>query len=136
LSVILKPENWKSFVNQISNKNGFTLFEVLIALAILAISLTAMIKASSENTVNTAYLRNKYLASLVAANKMNELQLLQNWPVTGNSNGKTELGKYTWKWNIKIETTPDSRLRRVIIDISLDKKEHTLYQSIGYLGQR
>ncbi len=123
-------------MNQICNKNGFTLLEVLIALAILAISLTAMIKASSENTVNTAYMRDKYLASIVAANKMNELQLLQNWPGTGNSNGKTELGKYTWKWDIKIENTPDSRLRRVIIAISLDEKDHTLYKLVGYLGQR
>lgn len=55
-----------------NKRAGFTLIEVLIALAILSISLTAIIKATSQNIKDTAYLQEKTLALWVGLNELNE----------------------------------------------------------------
>ncbi len=110
---------------------------VLVALVLLAVALTAMIKTASENTINTATIRNKYFASMVAMNKISELQIAKVWPSTGNSNGNTELARQRWHWQMKVENTPDSTLRKVIVKISLDEnKEKTFYTLNGYIGQQ
>ena len=54
---------------------GFTLVEVLIALVILAISLTALVKASSSDIENTTYLQNKALAHLVGQEAVTLIKL-------------------------------------------------------------
>lgn len=55
--------------------SGMTLIEVLIALAIIAISLTAVIKAASQNIRGTDYLQNKTIALWVGQEIMREAQL-------------------------------------------------------------
>jgi len=119
-----------------NKKAGFTLIEVLVALVLLAVALTAVIKTTSENTINTGHLRNKYFASIVASNKLAELQSASIWPGTGNSNGTAELAKQTWLWRLKVDSTPDSRLRKVLISVAPeDNKDNILYRLTSYLGQ-
>lgn len=57
------------------DERGFTLLEVLVALAILAIALGALIKAGSTNTANAVYLRDKTFAHWVALNTITEMQV-------------------------------------------------------------
>jgi general secretion pathway protein I len=54
---------------------GLTLIEVLIALAIISISLTAVIKATTQNIRATSYLQNKTLAVWIGQEVMSEVQL-------------------------------------------------------------
>ncbi len=124
-------------MNPMSSDKGFTLVEVLVALVLLAVALSAVIKTASENTLNTAYLRNKYLAGLVAMNKLDEMHAGRAWPSTGNSNGKAELARQTWYWQMKIENTADENLRKVELKVSPEQdKEKILYTLTGYIGQR
>ena len=124
-------------MNRTNSNKGFTLVEVLVALVLLAVALTAMIKTASENTVNTATLRDKYLASLVASNKINELRSVRTLPKTGNSNGNIEMARQNWHWKIKVDNTPDSNLRKLTVDISLEQdKDKTLYTLTSYLGEQ
>ena len=55
---------------------GFTLLEVLIALAVLALSMGAAIKAASDYTNNQAYLRDRTIAMWVARNVLVRLMVL------------------------------------------------------------
>ena len=54
---------------------GFTLVEVLIALAIVSIAMTAVIKVTTENIRATRYLKNKTIAMWVGELVMNEMRL-------------------------------------------------------------
>ena len=56
-------------------QRGFTLLEVMVALAILALTLGAMIQAGGASARNVAMLRDRTLASWVALNKVNEALL-------------------------------------------------------------
>ena len=137
LLAIPETANWKSVVKHSDKQQGFTLIEVLVALVILAIALSAMIKTASENTINTAYLRDKYLASVVASNKLNEMRILKTWPGVGRSNGYIEMAKQRWRWEMEIKPTLDSRLRQVIIRVAHDQNEdRKLYTLNGYLNKQ
>ena len=55
---------------------GFTLVEVMVALAIVAIALPALLMALYQQIDDTAYLRDKTLAYMVAENKLAEIRLV------------------------------------------------------------
>lgn len=54
---------------------GFTLIEVLITLAIVAISLAAFIRLTSQTTSNLGRVERKALATLSAQNSLQELRI-------------------------------------------------------------
>lgn len=102
------------------NDSGFTLVEVLVALAILAIALGALVKGITQNAHNAASLRDRTIAHWVAANTMAEFQLYADWPVLGTMRGETTMAKRTWYWTARIATTDDPDLRRVEIMVAPD----------------
>lgn len=119
-----------------TSAKGFTLVEVLVALVLLAVALSAMIKTASETTVNTAVMRDKFFASLVATNKVNEIHIQKLWPATGNSNGSEEMGHQSWFWQMKVENTPEPALRKISVEISAEQnKDRILYSLTAYIGQ-
>lgn len=59
----------------LKKSKAFTLIEVLIALVILAISLTALVKSSSSNVEDLMYIRDKTVAHWIAMNTMSRVQL-------------------------------------------------------------
>jgi len=59
-----------------SRANGFTLIEVMVAMAVVAVALPALLFALIQQVDGTGYLRERTLASWVAANKLSELQLI------------------------------------------------------------
>lgn len=81
---------------------GFTLLEVMVALAIIAITLGALIKGGGDNALNTAYLKDKTLAQWVAMNRVAELQLKAKWPDLGTRRGTMELANNEWYWETKV----------------------------------
>ena len=101
---------------------GFTLIEVLIALAVLAIAMAAVIKVSASNTSNTAYLKEKSIAHWIAVNKANELRLAENWPSVGTKKGSVVMAKQEWRWQLKVSNTPDKNIRRMDIEVQHERE--------------
>lgn len=111
---------------------GFTLLEVLVALAILAIAMSAVIKVTSENADNASYLRDKTLAHWVAMNVLTEIQIRQKWLNIGTKKGMVEMAERKWYWLLKISTTVDNELRRLEIEVRLDKE--VLTTLVGFIA--
>jgi general secretion pathway protein I len=114
---------------------GFTLIEVLVALAVLAIALSALIKGGSDNAANAAYLRDKSLAHWVAINRVAELQLQLQWPATGKRHGTAEMGDREWRWDTEVKTTPDADVRRLIVTVSEPDGEGVLDEVVAFLAK-
>jgi general secretion pathway protein I len=115
---------------------GFTLLEILIALAILAIAFASIITVSTNQSVNVAYLRDKTLAHWVAMNEMTELQISNKWPPTGKQQGDEEMGLHKWHWVRTITTTPDDRVRQVEYTIFRARgDEHPVTRLVSFLSQ-
>jgi general secretion pathway protein I len=97
---------------------GFTLVEILVALAILSISLSAVLYAINQNTQNLIYLRDRTFANWVATNKANEFRA--NPDLIRNSqllSGSYKLAQREWPWFARLENTEDGELKRIIIDV-------------------
>ncbi|MEJ2423764.1 MAG: type II secretion system minor pseudopilin GspI [Candidatus Thiodiazotropha sp.] len=112
------------------HSSGFTLLEILIALAILAIAFASIISVSTNQTVNVAYLRDKTLAHWVAMNQMTLLQVSDKWPDTGTQKGDEEMGLHKWYWERKIEKTPNDQVRKVEIRVFREKGDEDSVTSL------
>ena len=101
--------NWRTAKAQ----RGFTLVEVLAALVVLALTLGGIMNATVFYGRSAVYTRDKTIATWVAHNQLVETQLSRQWPETGRSNGRVEMGRQTWVWERVVDATPDERLRRI-----------------------
>ena len=99
---------------------GFTLLEVLIALALLAILMAVLIKISADNTQNLWYLENKTIAAQVAANHAVQLRLDREAPE--KSDGWDSMAGRRWYWQARrdVAGTLDSGVRRYRIEVFLE----------------
>lgn len=96
-----------------ARQNGFTLIEVLVALAILSIALLAALRAAGQATNNVHALRERLLASWVAENRLAEHQARSDWLATGTTHGNESEGNIQFNWQEKIISTPNSAFRRI-----------------------
>lgn len=115
---------------------GFTLLEVLVALAIVAIALSALIKAGTENTANVAYLREKTFAHWVALNTITEMQVRNAWPAPGKVEGTAVMADREWDWIAAVETTVDATVRRMNVEVRpKDGRGEPLVRIVSFLQQ-
>jgi general secretion pathway protein I len=115
---------------------GFTLLEVLVALAVLTIALASTIKVTGNQAINAEHLRDKTLAHWVAMNQIAELQLTQKWPPKGKKEGTEEMGLREWHWQRIVSETPDARVRRVQVNVFRDRDdENAVTQLSSFLAQ-
>lgn len=82
---------------------GFTLLEVLVALAILAVALSALIKLSGDNARNAAYLRDRTHAHWVAGNVMARYQAGLEPVGSSLQRGSAFMAGREWYWQAQIE---------------------------------
>lgn len=103
------------------SQHGFTLLEILVALAILATAMGALIKGGSESASTAAHLRDKTYAHWVAQNKATELQLAKQWLTPGNHKGSSQLADKEWFWQIKVSKTFDADVQRIDVAVRRER---------------
>lgn len=96
---------------------GFTLLEVLVALAVLALTMGAIIKGVGGYAANQAYLRDRTLTSWVARNVIVDQQVKDAWPGVGELKGTTEMGGREWRWVGTVSQTDEEDLRRLDVAV-------------------
>ena len=107
------------------SQRAFTLIEVMVALAIVAISLAAGSRAASSVLGTSQRLSDVVLAQWCADNQLTELRLLDQLPPVGNTPFDcTQLGR-AFKGTIKVQSTPNPSFRRVDAIIT-DDAQHEL----------
>jgi len=96
---------------------GFTLLEVLVALAVIALSMGAIIKATGDYTNNQSYLRDRTMALWVARNVLVQFQVEREWPDVGERKGTQEMGNREWRWLAVTSQTDEADLRRLDVEV-------------------
>jgi len=115
---------------------GFTLLEILVALAIVSIALGALISEASRNVSNATHLRDHTLSQWVAMNLVAEQQIGDKWPAITSTRGQTKMADQQWYWRMRVSKTADARIRRLDVVVGnteqLDQPQASL---IAYIGQ-
>jgi general secretion pathway protein I len=92
---------------------GFTLLEVLIALAIVVLSVGALLGAVTSSASNVIYLKDKTVAEWVALNRLAEIRISQQMPDKGRRTGETVMGGMKWQWEEEVTETAIKGMFRV-----------------------
>lgn len=113
---------------------GFTLIEILVALAIVAIALAAVVAETTHYVYSASRLQERTLAHWVAVNRIVEQQLSATWPTAGVSDGTVELGGREWVWTLRITDTPDENIRRLDVEVRTGRDSERIdATAIAYL---
>lgn len=108
--------------NKLKNK-GFTLIEVMLAMAVFAIAGVALVSSTETHFRNLSHLETKMMASWVASNQLVEARLDTSWPLRNNKKGKVELAGREWFWIQKVAKTTDQNMSAVSIDVRLNQAD-------------
>lgn len=105
------------------NRTGFTLIEVLIALAIVAVALTATLRAAGQSTANVVEMRSRLLAGWVAENLLAEHRARADWLPIGIQRGQEREGGIDFVWRKEVITTPHPAFRRIDVFVFVAPEE-------------
>jgi general secretion pathway protein I len=107
------------------NNKGFTLLEVLVALAVFAVAAIALMRVSESQLQLSARLEDKTFAHWVALNMVSEMQANQDWPDLGEQTGKVSMAGRDWKIIVKTLATPMNRVRRIEVTVGVAPQDFT-----------
>ncbi len=111
---------------------GFTLLETLVALAILAIALSAAFRAVGATTRSVGELRDRSLADWVAHNRLAELRASGRYPPLGRNEGRETQARTEFRWREDVRGTPNPLFRRVDVTVMDAEGRHTLASLSGF----
>ena len=95
-----------------------------MALAVLAIAMSASIYAATQSILSAQILRDRTLASWVAMNIINQHLLNQApCPEQGEEHGSTESAQRIWSWELRFSSTDDLDLQRLDIIVRGDSQQ-------------
>lgn len=115
--------------------HGFTLIEVMVALAILALSLTAMAITLSGALNNATTLQERTYASWIAQNKIVELRLAGVVPKVGATSGDVEYASSDWSWRAVVAETGIENLWRVDVSVTRPESDDVVRTVTGFIGE-
>ncbi|BBC99929.1 MULTISPECIES: type II secretion system minor pseudopilin GspI [Sphingobium] len=99
-------------------ERGFTLLEMLVALAVFSLAALALVRLQGVTLRTAADLDSKALGQIVARNLMVEVQSDPVPPSIGDEDGDVDNGGRRWHWSRTVKPTNDQRLLQV--DLAVD----------------
>nr|WP_295371296.1 type II secretion system minor pseudopilin GspI [uncultured Sphingosinicella sp.] len=100
-----------------SAQEGFTLIEMLVALAIFSLAALALLRLEGATVANTARLQDQAMAQIVARNLAVEAMTDPVAPAFGSESGSTANGGRSWRWTRTVGRSPEPRIQQIQIDV-------------------
>jgi general secretion pathway protein I len=116
---------------------GFTLVEVLVALMIVAVGLTALMVAVNGTARTSGFLRDKTLAQWIALNRLTEVRLNVVKFGQNTDTGELVFGNRKWHYDTRYFDTSIASMKRVVVRVYLGDaktKGNPIAQAVGFLG--
>jgi len=116
-----------------AERRGFTLIEMLVALAVFSLAAMALLNLSGESTRSAARAQARTLAGVVAENVAAEAMIAPNLAV-GETSGEARLAGQTWRWRRVVEGTDVPGVGRIVVQVADDEglaAERVLFRAAG-----
>lgn len=114
-----------------TDRAGFTLIEMLVALAVFGLAAMALLNLAGENTRSAARVETRTLGGLVAENLAVEAMVTPTL-ADGETSGEVSLARQAWRWTRTVASTDDPELQRVHISVVTSEgqaAERTLFRA-------
>jgi general secretion pathway protein I len=113
-----------------STQRGFTMIEVLVALAIIAVALSASLRAVGSLASGEADLHRRLLAGWSADNTLAQLHLTHAWPNVGSTSFECSQGNLQLMCTENVTSTPNPVFRRVEVMVTMPGRSGNLAQMV------
>jgi general secretion pathway protein I len=114
-------------------QDAFTLVEVLVALALLAVALAAGMRALAQSADGAGTLKARTLALWVAQNQLAQAQLAP--AAASSARGETVQAGARFVWEVRAGGTPNPAFRRLDITVAAaDEPGYALARLTGYVA--
>lgn len=100
-----------------SRASGFTLIEVLVALAIVTVGMAAVLGTLTSSADTVSYLRDKTFANWVALNQIAQVRISGQLPAPGKTDGDTDFAGRKWHWQQEVNTTQVPGMVRMDVSV-------------------
>jgi general secretion pathway protein I len=121
--------------NRSERTAGFTLVEVMVALAIAGLSLAAVAASISQMVDAGSAMQERTYASWIAQNKIAELRLANVVPEVSQTNGELQYAALEWAWRATISETGVENLFRVDVEVSYAGSDDIIRTVTGFIGE-
>ncbi|WP_286833904.1 MULTISPECIES: type II secretion system minor pseudopilin GspI [Acinetobacter] len=108
----------RSSVTRLNRASGFTLLEVMVALAIFATAAMALTKVAMQYTQSTSHAILRTKAQFVALNEAAQMEINQEW-LTGTSSRQITQQGESWQIDKKSEPTISPNVQRIDIQVGI-----------------
>jgi general secretion pathway protein I len=113
-----------------AERGGFTLVEMLVALAVFSLAAMALLSLSGESTRSAQRVETRTLGGMVAENVAVEAAIAPS-AGEGETSGQTALGGRSWQWTRAVVATEDPELLRIDVRVRDEEgqaAERTLFR--------
>lgn len=114
---------------------GFSLLEVLVALAVLALAMTALVRTAGMEARALAQAREHSHAQWLASNVIAEARLEPALPASALRQGQASLGDQDWRWTMAISTT-EAGIRRLDVTVIREPEIEPILRLTGFAPAR
>jgi general secretion pathway protein I len=116
-------------------QRGFTLVEVLVALAIVAAALASIAVTMGRMQYNAQLMRDRTYASWIAQNRIVQVRAEGVLPEPGSSDGEMEFAGLEWEWEMEIDETGVENLLRIDVSVSRPGEDDSIKTVTGFIGE-
>jgi general secretion pathway protein I len=100
-----------------AQERGFTLIEVLVALAVVTLGMAALLGTLNSAAGTAGYLQDKTLAEWIALNQVATVRLSAQGPSKGSKDGEVDYAGRKWKWTQTIDDMPIPGVLSIVVKV-------------------
>ena len=118
-----------------TQRHGFSLLEVLVALAIISLSVLALLGLQTQQLRGISGLETRLMAEIVAENQLVETMILRQAPRIGVTRGQEEMGDLRFEWERQVAQATDTGVVRIDVRVQEAGEETLLVELSAFRGQ-
>lgn len=119
----------------LKGSRGFTLVEVLVALVVVALGVSAVMSSMLSAITSTDRLRERAYAEWVAINQITETRVSAAFPAIGRTEGVARMADREWDWSQEVRPTAIAGVVQIVVEVRPRGSEDWLVTMSGARGQ-